>query len=362
MASSSPSTAAARSISPPSLAVNSDSSSSSGHTLSRKPPSVASWDDHSALRIGSDPAHFGSTSESVAVTAATAASSSSKGMFSPSSAAAAAASGSSSSRVMLHPGADLSDDIHSIALDGIESSMYPPQADADAATTAATASHDVHYSSINSSVFVLAATTLGAGILALPYAMATLGWLFGSLLLICIALASSYSIRLLLQTAQQVGATTYEELGHAIFPRFGRRLVVTCTLVLIFGSLTAFFVIIADTFTPAFQNIVANSSSFFTHRAVLLCIIALLVVYPLCLLKSIHSLERWSFLAVGIILIFSIVVLVESIRAWVNRQAAPDKNGALPSISAHFKYIILSVETFEAIRECTQSSSERKHR
>lgn len=204
-------------------------------------------------------------------------------------------------------------------------------------------------SSVNSSVFVLAATTLGAGILALPYAMSVLGWLFGSLLLIAIGCASSYSIRLLLRTAETVGATTYEELGHAIFPKFGRRMVVACTLVLIFGSLTAFFVIIADTITPAVQNIVGGSDPFFTHREVLLVIVAITVVYPLCLLRSIHALERWSFLAVGIILTFSVIVIIDAIRVWARGEAGPDADGNNPDIGKNVGAIEVSWKMFEAI-------------
>lgn len=209
--------------------------------------------------------------------------------------------------------------------------------------------HAEEKSSINSSVFVLAATTLGAGILALPYAMSLLGWLFGSLLLLSVGGCSSYSIYLLLETARAVGATTYEELGHAVFPRFGRRLVVACTLVLIFGSLTAFFVIIGDTITPAIQNIFNSHSSFFTNHHTLLVTVAVVIVYPLCLLKSIHALERWSFLAVGIILLFSLLVIVESVRAMVRGTAAPNADGLDPSLSRHVHLASAGTNMFEAL-------------
>jgi len=252
-------------------------------------------------------------------------------------------------KVLLHPGSDLPSDAEAAAL-GLELSNGSPivgvaRAEADAATD----SHAVAYSSLGSSVFVLSATTLGAGILALPYAMATLGWLFGSLLLLAVGLASSYSINLLLVTAASVGATTYEELGHALFPRFGRRLVVACTLVLIFGSLTAFFVIIGDTLGPAMQSIVHNDTNFFMQKKVLLVIAAIVLVYPLCLLRSIHALERWSFLAVGIILAFSVVVIVESGRALHAGTAAPAKDGSDPSLSRHFELFQGSTSLFEAL-------------
>ena len=204
-------------------------------------------------------------------------------------------------------------------------------------------------SSIASSVFVLSATTLGAGILALPYAMSLLGWLFGSILLVAVGLTSSYSIRLLLESARIVGAISYEELGHAVFPRFGRRLVVTLTLVLIFGSLTAFFVIIADTITPSLQNIVGNDHSWYTHREFLLTLVAVVIVFPLCLLRSIHALERWSFLAVGIIFGFSLLVIVEAIRSLHSGSAGPDSDGNNPDVAANVKLVSGSWGMFEAL-------------
>lgn len=207
----------------------------------------------------------------------------------------------------------------------------------------------VHKSSVGSSVFVLSATTLGAGILALPYAMSLLGWLFGSILLVAVGLTSSYSIRLLLESARIVGAISYEELGHAVFPRFGRRLVVSLTLVLIFGSLTAFFVIIADTITPSLQNIVGNDHSWYTHREFLLTLVAIVIVFPLCLLRSIHALERWSFLAVGIIFGFSLLVIIEAIRSLHNGSAGPDSDGNNPDVGANVKLVSGSWGMFEAL-------------
>ena len=204
-------------------------------------------------------------------------------------------------------------------------------------------------SSVNSSVFVLSASTLGAGILALPHAMSLLGWLFGSLLLLAVGLTSSYAIRLLLETAKAVGAVSYEELGHAIFPRFGRRLVVSCTLILIFGSLTAFFVIIADTVTPALQSITGAPHSVWTRREVLLSLVAIVVVFPLCLLRSIHALERWSYLAVGIIFAFSMLVIAESVRALKDGSAGPDSNDQNPDVASNVRLVDAQVQMFEAL-------------
>jgi len=261
--------------------------------------------------------------------------------------------GSPMSHQLLHPGHD-SIPIHTVVSDDQTVALTP---------ISVPGSHHplpTEKSSINSSVFVLSATTLGAGILALPNAFSQLGWILGGLMLLAVGLTTSYSIRLLLNTAHAVGATTYEDLGAVMYPRRGRTIVVATTLVLIFGSLTAFFVIIADTVTPAMQSLfgyeeAAAASSSTTHipfllrRAFVLSCVALCVVFPLCLLKSIHALEKCSFLAVGIILVFSLIVIVHAAEQLSDGTAGPDAEGKNPNVGRNVKPFNFGVTMFEAL-------------
>jgi amino acid permease len=86
-------------------------------------------------------------------------------------------------------------------------------------------------------------------------------------------------------------------------------------------------VIIADTVTPALRNIVDSTSGWYLSREFLLVMVTLLVVLPLSMLKSVHQLEKWSFLAVGIIFAFSIVVIGVTIHKFTHNTVGPDGDG-----------------------------------
>lgn len=162
-------------------------------------------------------------------------------------------------------------------------------------------------SSLISGVFVLCATTLGAGVLALPFSFSLLGIYFGIFLLSVIGVLSVIVIDYLLESSEIVGVRGYGDLAEIIFPRYGRKAVAVMILVLIFGALSAFLVIIGDTLSHAVQAL-SGHSGFVTTRYFLTPLVMICTVFPLSLLRSVHQLERWSFLAVGIILVFCGVI------------------------------------------------------
>jgi len=84
------------------------------------------------------------------------------------------------------------------------------------------AEHDVRKTSMSASISILSATTLGAGTLALPYAISQTGWLFGLLLLVAMAFVSAYAVRILIRAAITARVQSYEELGSVAFPKWGR--------------------------------------------------------------------------------------------------------------------------------------------
>uniref|UniRef100_A0A8C6XJN9 Solute carrier family 38 member 5 n=1 Tax=Naja naja TaxID=35670 RepID=A0A8C6XJN9_NAJNA len=71
-------------------------------------------------------------------------------------------------------------------------------------------------------VFNLSNAIMGSGILGLAYAMRNTGITLFVILLICIALLSSYSIHLLLKCAGVVGIRAYEQLGLKAFGHGGK--------------------------------------------------------------------------------------------------------------------------------------------
>ena len=98
--------------------------------------------------------------------------------------------------------------------------------------------------SISSSVFNLANSIIGAGILSLPFAFALVGYGLGTILLMITVIAADFSIRLLLQCGNKCRRKTYEGVADAAFGRTGVWLVSVAVIMLNIGSLTAYYVIL----------------------------------------------------------------------------------------------------------------------
>ena len=110
--------------------------------------------------------------------------------------------------------------------------------------------------SIAKSVFTLCNTTVGAGTLALPFFFSQTGLALGSGMLIAIAGFSCYSLHLLAacgrceialkQTEDGRPARSYLDVAYFAFKRSGRLIVTISMLLLTFGALVAYFVIIGS--------------------------------------------------------------------------------------------------------------------
>jgi amino acid permease len=78
---------------------------------------------------------------------------------------------------------------------------------------------------VPSSVFLLAATCMGAGALAMPYAFLKLGAAEATILLACIGMCTVYTMTLMIRLGTRFNARSYEELGVVVFKRRGRGLI-----------------------------------------------------------------------------------------------------------------------------------------
>jgi amino acid permease len=86
------------------------------------------------------------------------------------------------------------------------------------------------------SVANLCSATLGAGILALPFAFYQAGFVFGSLLLIISAWATSTSINLLVQACDRYRLPTYEKIVERVLGRRARNVVEISILIFCCGT------------------------------------------------------------------------------------------------------------------------------
>lgn len=164
--------------------------------------------------------------------------------------------------------------------------------------------------SIAGSIVLLCATTLGAGILAIPNTVALVGFGMGLAALVFFGICSIYSIYMLLVAGDRMKLKSYEEVVEAAFPKVGRILTTIFMNLLLFGALTGFMVIIADQVNDVVIFASGGHVAFYTDKNFLLALVAVFIIFPLSMLKNISKLEYSSFAAVAIIFFFTIIVII----------------------------------------------------
>jgi len=175
------------------------------------------------------------------------------------------------------------------------------------------------------STVLLCATTLGAGILAIPATIALVGVGLGLIALVFFGACSIYSIYMLISSGDQLKVYSYENVVEGAFPKVGRILTTIFMDILLFGALTGFMVIIADQVFEVVGFGSGGVEAFYTKKEFLLVMIAALIIFPLCMLKNISLLEYSSFAAVGIIFCFTIIIIIiVSKRIYYNLVVWPD--------------------------------------
>jgi sodium-coupled neutral amino acid transporter 11 len=164
---------------------------------------------------------------------------------------------------------------------------------------------------------------LGAGLIGLGGAIANSGGLI-SIVSICIfAILSKFSFDLIVGLAiesEGEHASSYESLGYAAYGRVGKLTVIISKGLYSFGTLVAYIVIIKDNFSFAIVHLLYGDGdedmlpaagwlqSTLGNQNIVTIILCSTIMLPLCLLRDLTPLERFS--ALKIIAVMLIVVIV----------------------------------------------------
>lgn len=173
-----------------------------------------------------------------------------------------------------------------------ESTLSDMDVDVELAAPAKREHHAV--STVLGSMSTLTNTILGSGTLAVPFAIASSGWLLGNLVMLAIALITRYSVFLLLSASDLAGAhcaKTYESLGHYTMGAFGTRLAEFTFIFGGFGTLVSYFIFITDLFTAIFDVAPA-------HKWIVTVVCWGCVILPLSLSRRLGKLRMASVLAI----------------------------------------------------------------
>uniref|UniRef100_A0AAV1T8E9 Amino acid transporter transmembrane domain-containing protein n=1 Tax=Peronospora matthiolae TaxID=2874970 RepID=A0AAV1T8E9_9STRA len=149
-------------------------------------------------------------------------------------------------------------------------------------------------SSLWGSTFTLTNTILGSGTLAVPFAIASSGWLLGNIIMLVIAMITRYSVHLLLAASDRAGtncAKTYESLGHYTMGAFGTRLAEFSFIFGGFGTLVSYLIFVTD-LCAAVLAVTSHDKWLITVALVTT------IVFPLSLSRQIGKLWLASVLAI----------------------------------------------------------------
>ena len=152
----------------------------------------------------------------------------------------------------------------------------------------------------------LCSATLGAGILALPFALYQAGIVFGGLLLLSSAWATAASIQLLVLACEKYNLSTYEEVVEKLLGRKFRKTVELSILIFCGGTAVAYVIAVGD-----IMERVEDLSS--THKRVAMILAWTMAMLPLSCLRRMQSLQCASTVgisSIGILLVAATVHLI----------------------------------------------------
>ena len=137
---------------------------------------------------------------------------------------------------------------------------------------------------------------VGSGIVGIPYAMKQAGFLAGVALIILCAVLTEKSLRLLVATAKHVQCPSYETAAEAAYGPLGFRFVALNMLILAYGAMLSYLMIVKDSFSSLFGVEPDNKP---LRRAILL-LVSLMVMLPLACKRDMADLAFTSRVSVAI--------------------------------------------------------------
>lgn len=160
-----------------------------------------------------------------------------------------------------------------------------------------------------SSVFNLCNSAIGAGILALPYAVKESGLILGMILVVCMCLTLAYTLKILVWSNRLYpGAKSYEKLVWAVFGKKASILVTFSVILTTFGACTGFLIIIAD-ILPPLVKLVFSETEWVYSRIFVTIVVSVIGILPLSSFKQFNSLRFSSTLAI-ISVSFTVFVII----------------------------------------------------
>ena len=177
--------------------------------------------------------------------------------------------------------------------------------------------HPSRQSSLSSSIFSLVSTIIGGGVLSLPYAFSQCGLLFSFVFLAVIALASDFSIYILISASRrQHGSTSYPNLIRSAFGPRASTLCLILLFALVYTAVVAYLILLRDMVGPLVEWLSGPVGLQLSVRGDQLCfLLVVCCLTRLCLLRSLHGLRYASVLSVATVCALGVVIVMQASRS-----------------------------------------------
>ena len=208
--------------------------------------------------------------------------------------------------------------------------------------------HPSRQASLRSSIFSLVSTIIGGGVLSLPYAFSQCGLVFSLLLLALIALASDFSIYILISASRrQQSSTSYPSLIRCTFGPRAATLTLALLFALVYTAVVAYLILLRDMVAPLVDWLSPVDLDL-TARGDRLCfLLVVAALTPLCLLRSLHGLRYASVLSIATVCALAVVIVTKACRSSAAIATLPLSAFAYPpSLSSLLSCAPIMVNTF----------------
>lgn len=176
-----------------------------------------------------------------------------------------------------------------------------------------------HSGTIGSSTTTLVSTSLGVGVLALPYAMHQAGLLNGVVALVAGGVICWWFLLVLIEASYHLHADEFAETVQLSFGKSGAKLFQLFFIIYIIGCLINYQITTASFMTSLLvqmgffiEDASYAQTNFTDFRVIVIVICNVLCIFPVSLAKSMYHLRHTTFLIVGVVIYTAIIVIVQA--------------------------------------------------
>jgi len=205
---------------------------------------------------------------------------------------------------------------------------------------------------------------VGAGIIGIPYSVKQSGLLVGSMLLVLVGALTDKSLRTVVELAARhpklrgLGVRTYEDLVSVPFGRTGRMFILSSMLVLAYGAMVAYLLIVKDN-VPTILGIVQDGGGddvqgVTWRREGVMVLASLFVMVPLSLTRDISELACTSLVSVVADVVLVVIVCANA----PVRQSLDEAGGIEAVLKEHWidSGLFVGLGVLSTALACQQSS------